>query len=116
MYDIKADEKKNLLVLILEGFLTDQELIEGADLCISEAKKLRPGFVVINDISRMKPASPQGAQEIKRAQAFVLGIGVTKVIRVTDNPVVKMQFNRTGSAAGYEALEVSTMEEALALL
>ncbi len=96
--------------------MSDEELETGSDLTISEAKKLKKGFVIINDISKMKPASPQGTEYIKKAQKFVIQNGAAKIIRVTDNPVVKMQFERTESSAGYEAIEVKTFEEALALV
>ncbi|WP_420582822.1 hypothetical protein [Reichenbachiella sp.] len=46
--------------------MTDQELKEAAQICIDEIKKLSPGFAIINDISKLKPASPRGAAEIKK--------------------------------------------------
>jgi len=114
MYKIEADQAKNLLILHLEGFMTDEELKRGAEDVISEVDKLKPGFVVINDISKMKPASQVGAEEIKKAQIHVVKKGVSKIIRITDNPISKMQFNRTGKEAGYIAEEAKSIEEAIA--
>ncbi|MEP2026712.1 MAG: hypothetical protein ABJH98_03250 [Reichenbachiella sp.] len=116
MIDIKADTDQNILILHLEGFLTDDQLKTGVDLCISESNKLTKGYSIINDISKMKPASPAGAAEIKRAQAHVLNNGVSLVIRVTHNPITKIQLNRTSGEVGYQAYEVSTMEEAYELI
>lgn len=116
MIDIKADTQQNLLVLRLEGFLTDEALKDGVDLCISEAKKLTKGFTIINDISKLKPASPAGAAEIKRAQAFVLENGVGRIIRVTKNPISKMQLTRTSGEVGYEAFETRSLDEAYKLI
>lgn len=116
MYIINADPEKNLLTLRLEGFMTDQELEKGAHEVMDKAKTLRTGFVIINDISKMKPATPQGTEHIRKAQAYVLSLGASKVIRVTDNPISKMQFSRTGSTAGYHAIEVKTIEEAMAMI
>ena len=116
MIDIKADIEKNILLLRLEGFLTDDALKSGVDLCIAEAKKLSSGYFIINDISRMKPASPAGAAEIKRAQSYVINNGVGKIIRVTRNPITKIQLNRTSIEVGYEAFEVRSLEEAYQLI
>ena len=61
----------------------------------------------------MKPGSPKGAEEIMRAQVFVVKQGVGLIIRITDNPISKMQFSRTAKEAGYQAIEVKDMAEAL---
>ncbi|UXP33859.1 hypothetical protein N6H18_07860 [Reichenbachiella agarivorans] len=116
MYEIKADIQKNILILRLEGYMSDEEIKAGVELTISEAKKLKSGYTVINDITKMKPASPLGTEEIKRAQAFVVSNGAAKIIRIVDNPISKMQFNRTSTAAGYHALEAKTVEDALKLV
>ena len=116
MYKIEADQSKNLLILHLEGFMSDDELKRGADDVIKEVDKLKEGFVVINDISKMKPASQVGAGYIKNAQVHVVQKGVSKIIRITDNPISKMQFSRTGKEAGYIAEEAKSIEEALASL
>ncbi|SMD36367.1 hypothetical protein SAMN04488029_2855 [Reichenbachiella faecimaris] len=116
MIDIRADVSRNILILHLEGFLTDDELMHGVNLCISESNKLKDGYTIINDISKMKPASPAGAAEIKRAQAHVINNGVSRVIRITQNPITKIQLNRTSGEVGYQAYEVSTRAEAYALI
>ncbi len=114
MYKIEADVEKNLLVLHLEGFMSDDELKNGAQEVIDLVKsKLKPGFMVINDIAKMKPASQEGTEHIKKAQMFVAQNGVARIIRVTDNPISKMQMSRTAKSAGYIAEEAKTMEEAL---
>lgn len=115
MYHIELDVNKNLVVLHLEDFLADDELRSAAEDLMKAVDKLRRGFVVINDISKMKPASQEGAEEIKKAQIYVVQKGVSRIIRVTDNPISKMQFSRTAKAAGYIAENVSTMEEALVM-
>lgn len=116
MFEIKADPKLNLLVLRLEGFMSDDQLKQASDKCVAEAGRLRAGFTVINDISQMKPASPTGAEHIKRAQASVISKGVGKIIRVTQDQISRMQFNRTSREVGYHAVEVNSLEEAYQLL
>lgn len=116
MYNIQSDIRKNLLILHLEGNMTDAELRQGAADVVREAAKLKPGFVVINDISKMKPATQTGAEEILKAQKQVAAMGVGRIIRVTEDPISKMQFSRTARQAGYQAENASSMEEALAMV
>lgn len=116
MYNIQADTDQNLLLLHLEGFMTDQELKEAAQICIEKINKLTSGFSIINDISKLKPATPIGAAEIKRVQSIAAEQGAAKIIRITHNIVTKMQFHRTSREVGYQAFEVSTMDEAIRLL
>lgn len=114
MYQITADLTKNCLFIRLEGTI-DPELDRIVEFTLAETRKLQPGFTVINDISRMKAASQEGVEKIKLAQAELLKMGPEKIIRITENPITKMQFDRTGKSLGYTALEVKTMEEALVL-
>ncbi|MEQ8474258.1 MAG: hypothetical protein RIC35_23885 [Marinoscillum sp.] len=116
MYKIEADVNKNLVVLHLEGFMSDDELKKGAEDLMREVDKLRHGFVVINDIAKMKPASQEATEYIKEAQMYVVQKGVSRIIRVTENPISKMQMNRTAKAVGYIAENVSTMEEAMEMV
>ncbi len=120
-YRIYANVPKNRLYLILNGFFTDDEVHTASDLTISEIKKLQPGFAIINDISTFKPATPAGAEDIKRAQVFAKEHGAKRVIRVVGedkvaSAIAAMQFARTQQAAGYQAEIVSTVEEAEKLL
>ena len=96
-YEIRADSNKNRLYVVLEGFFTDQQVKEAADKTIEEIDKLRPGFDVINDISKFKPASTEGAKNIARGQQYALKCGVNRVIRVISDEVIgRMQFERLG--------------------
>ncbi len=116
-YDAIADLTKNRLFIHLEGFLTDEEVKFAANKVISEAKKLKPGFSTVNDITSFKPASPKGSEEIARAQIFLKENGVGHVVRVVGQKVItSIQFKRTQNEAGYIADHVATVEEALQLL
>jgi len=119
MYEVTANADKNYMILILKGFMKDEEVREAAAKVLSEADKLTPGFTVINDISELKPTTPSAAEEIKKAQAVLFKKGIGRVIRIVGKSVIaSMQFSRTQkeAKASYEAVEVSTMEEALKLL
>jgi len=116
MYKIEADKARNLLILHLEGFMSDDELKKGAEEVMRKSDTLKDGFVVINDISKMKPASQGGAEEIKKAQQYVVQRGMGRIIRVTSDPISSMQFNRTSKSVGYIAETAGSMEEALKMV
>jgi hypothetical protein len=112
-YHIKGDLNKNRLNISLEGFMTDQEVKAAADLVIAEAKKLKPGFSVVNDVSTFSPATPQGTEEIKRAQLFLAANGVGRVVRVVGEASISaMQMQRKSREAGYGADTVASRAEA----
>jgi hypothetical protein len=116
-YNVKADLNKNRLYIHLEGFLSGDDVKKAADSVIQEAKKMKPGFSAINNIKDFKPTTPEGANEILRAQKFLKENGVGHVIRVVgEQAITSMQFKRTQNEAGYIADSVSTLEEADALL
>jgi hypothetical protein len=113
----RADIGKNRLYVVLQGFIQADEAKEAADLTIAEAKKLRPGFDIINDISTVKATSEQGVMELLRCQVFLKERGVRRVIRVVPEVSVgSLQIARTSKQAGYEADTAASIEEAEAML
>ncbi len=113
MYDIQADVGKNRLSLVLKGFMNVDETKAAAEEAVAQAKTLKSGFTVINDITEFKPSSAEGAEHIKWAQMEVQKMGVGRVIRVIGKSQLgKMQFERTQKDAGYQADVAATMEEA----
>jgi multidrug efflux pump subunit AcrB len=114
MYLANADSNKNRLYIKLSGNMNQDEVKKAADSVIAEAKKLKKGFSVINDISEFKPTSQDATTELQRAQEYLKMAGVTKIIRVVnDAKIANMQLNRTG---GYKADTVCSLEEAEKLL
>ena len=81
-YKVYAKPEKNRLYIHLSGFLTEHESQAAADKVLEEAKKLRKGFTLVNDITAFKPSSQAGAEQIKRAQAGVMQLGVSHVVRI----------------------------------
>ena len=115
--EIRADTLKNRMYLVLDGFFTDEEMKKAADEAIQEVKKLKPGFAIINDISKFKPATAQGVEEMKRAQKFVQTAGVGRIIRIVESAALaQMQFKRTSREAGYTAETAASVQEAEAML
>jgi hypothetical protein len=116
MYEIHADVKKNRVYIVLKEFMNDEQMKAAADKTIREIDKLRPGFAIITDISQYKPASPEGAKEIERAQAYAQQKGLKRVIRITGDIIGFMQFQRIASKGGYVVDIVNSIEEADKLL
>jgi hypothetical protein len=94
-YDIHADVDKNRLYVVLDGFFTDEQLAEAVNKTFQEIDKLQHGFDIITDISKFKPASTEGAQDIARGQEYAKKQGANRIIRVTGEAVISgMQFQR----------------------
>ena len=117
MFTIEADIEKNRLYVKLVGFFDYDEMKDSTDKTIVEAKKLKPGFDVINDVSEFKPAAQDLLKEIERAQSFLKKAGVRHGVRVEGKAkLTNIQFNRIGKTVNYIADVVETMEEAEKLL
>ena len=114
---IQISLPKNRLYIGLEGYFPDEEAKLAADEVILQAKKLRPGFSVVSEISQFKPASPHAAEQILRAQRAIKELGVRRMVRVVGgNALGKMQMQRTATQAGLDADYAATREEAERML
>ncbi len=117
MFAIRADIQKNRLYVKFVGFFDYNEMKASTDKTIEEAKKLKPGFDVINDVSEFKPAGQDMLKEIERAQSYLKKAGVRHGIRVEGKAkLTNIQFSRIGKTVDYVADIVETMEEAEKLL
>jgi hypothetical protein len=115
--EVRTDVFKNRLYVMLEGFFSTEEMKKQVDNLVQEVKKLKPGFDVINDISRFKPTTPQGAEEMTRAQQSLQAAGVGRIIRIVESASLsEMQFTRTAKEAGYAAETATSVEEAEKML
>ena len=114
---IQVSIPKNRIYLGLDGYFDDQAAGRAADESIAGFRKLRPGFDVVTDISQFKPASPQAAEHILRAQRVLKELQAGRIVRVVgSNVLAKMQMQRTGTQAGLEAEYAATREEAERML
>jgi len=87
----------------MEGLFSETEAQILADVVIAEAKKLRPGFGFINDISGSQPLTEAGAKQIQRAQSFLQQQGIRCLVRICDpeHNMARLQLERKGKEAGY---------------
>jgi hypothetical protein len=116
MYNAQADLAKNRLVITLVGLLSDEETRLAVDAVLAEAKRLRPPFDLINDMSNLRPISQVGLAEIRRAMTSLAEMGLRQVVRVTGvSSVVQLQFKRETQGA-YPVELVPSLAEAHAFL
>ena len=113
---MRADTSKNRLYVVLDGYFSDEKVKEACSKVLREVRKLKPGFTAINDISGFRPASPQGAAEMQRAQGVIMEAGLTRVVRIVGSALGEMQFRRTSRNAGYGASTAASIQEAERML
>jgi len=117
MFTLKSDRVKNRLYLKLDGLFSEDDVKSAGGQIIREARLLRPGFDIINDISGFKPVKPEASAHIAHIQEEVMKLSVGRIVRVVGNNALgKMQLSRTSREAGYNALNAATLQEAEKLL
>lgn len=115
MFKIKANPSKNYLYMFLDGFLNDDEILQAADTARAEARKLSPGFTIINNIGSYKPATQKAFDIIAQTQRYLWDIGAVRVIRIVGQNILgKYQWRRTQSQsqAAFEVIEVESLTDA----
>ncbi|MDX1530219.1 MAG: hypothetical protein R3362_01705 [Rhodothermales bacterium] len=112
-HSIRTDFQKNILYVTLSGFMQPEQVRTAAEAVKREARRLKPGFSVINDIQQFQPASQDAVAYIADAQRFIHGLGPKRIIRVTGGATVSgLQLKRTARQAGYTADTAATVAEA----
>lgn len=112
MIEVVAELGKNLLIVRLEGFITDSEMLTISEKITTESKKLKKDFIVVTDVSKFKPESAEGASCISKAQKYLIEYGAGRFIRVIENALGRLQFNKYFKSVGVEIIEVTSMDEA----
>jgi len=116
MHHIEVDPGKNRLLIRIWGSAGVEDVRRAEANLTAALTKLRPGFDCISNISEMKPAAPEVAEEVTRVQAMVIKAGLGRAVRVVGSKLAAMQYARTAGSAGSKAPEVATESEAHALL
>ncbi len=118
MYSNRADVSKNRLYVTFKGRLEVQEVAAGGANVIQEARKLRKGFGIISDITEFIPTTEEGRLSMQNTMKTLNDMGVGHVVRIVKNleSVSGSQWQRTSSAAGYKADQVTNLAQAEALL
>ena len=111
--DVKADLAANRLYVTLKGFSNDDEMDDHVRRVSAEVRKMKPGFIMISDISQMKAATPDGKILLQNIMQLYRKHGIARIIRVVgDDVIAKSQFNRLSQEAGITVEYVKSMAEA----
>ena len=111
--DVRADLAANRVYVALRGFSSDDEMQSHVNRVAAEVRRLKPGFVMISDISQMKPATPNGTKMLQDIMVLYKKQGIAKIVRIVgDDVIAKGQFNRLAKEAGIDVHYVSTRDEA----
>jgi hypothetical protein len=120
MYKTKTSIDRNYLYVSFDGMLKMEEGQAAVREVIENAKNLRPGFAIINDLTKARPTTPDVTEELKRAQATLFKMGAKKAIRIVPKSAVvaKLQFQRVqqDAKAAYETVDVESLEDAIRAL
>jgi len=111
--DVMTDIAANRIYVTLRGFSSDEELEQHIARVSAEVRRLKPGFVMISDISQMKSATPNGTQMLHDIMLLYKKQGIARIIRIVgDDVIAKGQFNRLAKEAGIAVHYVSSRDEA----
>ncbi|MDM8525631.1 hypothetical protein QUF80_19855 [Desulfococcaceae bacterium HSG8] len=120
MFQIKINVSKNAILCILKGRFESEGAREYIEKFKEGVDKLKPGFVVITDISTFMPTSDEVRLIFRQGTEYAVGRGMSRAIRIVSEIVASkignIQFNRAAKELGYEAEEVTSLEEAKKLL
>jgi acetyl/propionyl-CoA carboxylase alpha subunit len=114
MYKNRADIQKNRLYVLFQGKMDIDEIKAGSINVLDEAKRLKPGFGIISDISGFVPTTEEGRLLIQETMKTLKDMGMKHTVRIVpvEASVVGLQWQRSSRAAGYEARQVPTLAEA----
>ena len=112
MFEVHADPDRNRLYITLAGRLDSTERQGAIKAILTEAGKLTQGFGVVSDISELHASDQEGFKDFLRAKSGLKLKGAGPVVRVVKIPLSRIQVERISIEAGYEAAQVSRLEEA----
>ncbi len=112
MFEVHSDLDRNRLYLTMAGRLDSAERQAIIKAILTEAGKLTQGFGVVSDISGLFASDQEGFKDFLRAKSGLKLKGAGLVVRVVKIPLSRIQAERISTEAGFEAVEVSSLEEA----
>jgi hypothetical protein len=117
-WEVDIDQGTNRLYLELDGYLESDAAAAAADATIEGAKKLDPGFDMINDLSNFQPSDEEAMDHIERGKKGIAKHDVAAVVRVmSESTTGQMQFDRAGEdEESYQLAMADSQEKAEKLL
>ena len=116
-FELKTIRARNRLFLKAWGHPTPEGVFDCASAAIAELSKLRAGFDVISDVSRLSSLPSGCLPQLDRLTSFLVQSRVGRVVRVCGPlPDVILTLERQARAKGYAAHLATSVAEAEALL
>lgn len=116
MLEVSSDPHKNILYVTVSGHFSAEEIDSAAESVRQELQRLRPNFNLISDIRSCHPTDAEGVAALQRAVQRLQEQGLGRVVRVAKLPISAAQMDRVSQAAGYEPVQVYSLEEAERIL
>ena len=118
MHIVKIDTQNNRLYLTLSGVISVPEAMKIRDEIYKGVESLKPGFDVINDLSKYIHADEKGAQHLQEVTRFFIEKNVGRIVRVVgQSKTGLMQFAKYSQLIETINIKyVPTMEEAEAFI
>lgn len=120
MFDFKINPGKNAIMCILKGKFDADEAIDYVARFKEGVDRLKPGMVVITDLTEFMPTDDSVREILQTGSAYAVEKGVGRGIRVVaesvGSKVGNIQLNKTARELGYDIDVVGSLEEAKELL
>lgn len=118
MHRVVIDKDKNRLYLMMGKFDDADEIRQMAEKIRTACQDLKPGFCCLNDLRDYEPVDENLALFIRGVQEFLVKAGMKNVVRVVRKFGTwgHLQLDKLSMDVGYHALNVNSMDEALAIL
>jgi len=114
MHIVKIDAMKNRLYLSLIGVISIQEAAKVKDEIINDVANLKPGFDVINDLSKYIHGDDSAAMYLQEVTRYFIAKEVKRIVRIVgQSKTGLMQFAKYSQLDGKVNVKyVPTIEEA----
>jgi hypothetical protein len=116
-FELTTIRARNRFHLRAWGHPTPEGTFSCVSACIAELSKLRAGFDVLSDVSRLSSLPSGCLPQLERLMSFLVESRVGRVVRVCGPlPDVILKLERQARAKGYAAHLATSVVEAEALL
>jgi len=120
MFQIRINYKRNALLNVMSGRIDAEEAKAIVRKFQEGVNRLKPGFVVLTDITDFVPTTEEVRTILREATRYAVKNGLGRTVRiVSDNltsSIGSIQFNRTEKKLGCMAEVVGSLAEAKKLL
>ncbi|MFX1515361.1 MAG: hypothetical protein ACFFC6_03570 [Promethearchaeota archaeon] len=108
---VKADIEKNRLYTTLKGNLSKEDILSLPEDLRCEAKRLKPGYLAISDVSAYTPVSEENLEILSETMGVAVETKMGATIRIVSGTSMDLQ-QVSSSNHGYKAIICQSKDEA----